>query len=91
MAILEIDHLVRSVGISILVLFIHAYLMAEKGTEVLVEIDDDEKDKLAVPENVEDEEIVLNSKARLSNTTNVSSTEKRINEIQDDGNSDGEI
>lgn len=91
MAILEIDHLVRSVGISILVLFTHAYLMAEKGTEVLVEIDDDEKDKLAGPENVEDEEIVLNSKARLSNTTNVSSTEKRINEIQDDGNSDGEI
>jgi hypothetical protein len=59
MAILEIDHLVRSTGVSIIVLFLHAYLMAEKGTEHMVQNDEDEIDKLNNNPNPNDEETGL--------------------------------
>lgn len=32
MALIEIDHLVRSTGVTIIVIFLHSYLIAEKGT-----------------------------------------------------------
>ena len=56
----------------------------------MVQNDEDEIDKLNNNPNPNDEETGL-TQARLSSTTDVSSTEQRINEIQDDGDSDGEI
>jgi hypothetical protein len=75
MAILEIDHLVRSTGITIIVIFIHAYLIAEKGTgyELANEVDEEEEGFGQQIGGTGEEESL--SQPRLSTQTDVSSTE----------------
>jgi hypothetical protein len=44
MALIEIDHLVRSTGLAIIILFLHSYLMAEKGTEYDLSKENEDED-----------------------------------------------
>jgi hypothetical protein len=97
MACIGLDHLVRSTGVTIIVIFLHTYLIAENGTEHEVakqQPQDDEENSLTSGNGNEELE-GLNQAPRLSTATDVSSTEQRLNEIQDHGEEyediDGEI
>lgn len=90
MALIEIDHLVRSTGVTIIVIFLHSYLIAEKGTGYqLAKETDDEEGNLNIDSDIENPQGGLGTE-RLSTLTDVNTTEQRINEIQDD-DEDGEI
>jgi hypothetical protein len=83
MAIAETDYLVRGTGICIIVIFLHTYLMAEKGTEYELTMDHDEESSMVEGGS---------SHPKLSTQQKgPGSQEKPVNEIQDDDDGTGVI